>query len=182
MLPNALTGRLPVGPNWVRFARFTPGSGHTPYAEPFAHILQSLQVWLRFAQFPPSAAPAGRNWVRFGQSPSDWNGGIMGIRPGGRPSGIGFVLRICPSAGPNWVRSARFEPRIGFVLHDRARAGPRRQAAGQASRRKSVRSPQSRSWVRFAHLTPGARPQPASFNPQSAITNPQLWAPAPPLL
>jgi hypothetical protein len=51
---SAIVGPRP--PNWVRFARFTPGRATAHTITTFAHIPHSPQVWLRFAQFPPSTA------------------------------------------------------------------------------------------------------------------------------
>jgi hypothetical protein len=119
-----------LGPDWVRFARFAR---------------RPTLLWARRAR--PS-----RNWLRFAHLALLGKLGLFcrcplhvqfnitpfprSTCPSRRLRRIGFVshdstaLAACP--GANWVRFARS-----------ARAGPSRQAAGQASRCNSVLNPQS---------------------------------------
>jgi hypothetical protein len=134
-----------------------PPTGQPPELGSFCTIGSSSHA-------PVGPRPAG-NWVRFAQSVIEELGSFCAFTLRRPPSAgeIGFVLHVSlPGRGtphrPNafayipqspqlWLRFARFPPHppaagpnwVRFAQSPRA--GPRRQAAGQASHRKSVPIP-----------------------------------------
>ncbi len=98
--------------NWVRFARLPSGRATPNRLTAFFHILQSPQVWVRFAQFPPSAPPPGGNWVRFARFDPKL-GSFCTFRL--RHSPAGGVLQSAIRNHQSAIESPA--PQIGFVLH-----------------------------------------------------------------
>jgi hypothetical protein len=141
----------PPAANWLCFSEATGRQYvHNFFKEPRLRSFCPFADWVCFARL--SRVPAAR------------------VPPG--PPGTGFVWRISPRASASGlhppIRNPQSPirnrgapgPQIGFVLRIYPPAGP--------------------DWVCFAHLVSGVCPQPASSNPQSAITNPQSRGPWPP--
>jgi hypothetical protein len=115
---------------WLCSAHLPSGRATPHTTTAFAHIPQALHVWVRFAHSPSGRAKLG-SFCAFHSpaGPHPMRGLPLPIYP--CPPKFGFVLRIRPPAGRNWVRFARF-------------------AAG--------RQPPARNWLRFAHLPRVPRP------------------------
>jgi hypothetical protein len=133
--------------------------------------------WVRFARFALRGRDARPNWVRFARSAWRVRGGEA---QSGRPAAslppihnreIGFVLHVSLPTEP---RPTRGQPlpiypspsKFGFVLRGFLLLLLRRGEIGFVSH---IYPPAGPNWVRFAHFASGARPHPASFNPQSPI-------------
>jgi hypothetical protein len=91
---------LGPGPKLGSFCTFHSPGRSTARTTIFAHIPQSLQVWLRFAQFTSSSACGGGEI-----------GFVLRILPPATAPGRRLSTRNPGSSDPqNWVRFARFTP------------------------------------------------------------------------
>jgi hypothetical protein len=95
MAPNALTGTLQAGPNWVRFTRFTPWPSHAPRDNslcPYTPVRSNLASFCTIS----SAGRLRRGEIGF----VSHNRSPAGHR--GPPARAHFRAR-----GPDWVRFVR---------------------------------------------------------------------------